>query len=193
MYDTSEGFLAVEGYDIKSYTPEEMREKVGIALQRPAVFEGTIRSNVLLGKQDASDEEILQTVDLAQATDILKAKGGLDAKIEQGGRNLSGGQRQRLALARALVKKPEILVLDDSSSALDYATDLNLRRAIAGLSYRPTVFIVSQRTASVKGADEIIVLDEGKTVGKGTHEYLMKTCETYREIEFSQTDGGLAL
>lgn len=193
LYDTSEGFLAVEGYDIKSYTPEEMREKVGIALQRPAVFEGTIRSNVLLGKQDASDEEILQAVDLAQATDILKAKGGLDAKIEQGGRNLSGGQRQRLALARALVKKPEILVLDDSSSALDYATDLNLRRAIAGLSYRPTVFIVSQRTASVKGADEIIVLDEGKTVGKGTHEYLMKTCETYREIEFSQTDGGLAL
>ncbi len=190
LYDASEGFVSVDGYDVKSYSTEEIREKVGIALQRPAIFEGTIRENILLGKKDATDDEIIKAIEIAQGADILRAKGGFDAPIEQGGRNLSGGQRQRLSLARVLVKKPEILILDDSSSALDYATDLNLRRAIADLDYGPTVFIVSQRTASVKGADEIIVLDEGRIVGKGTHEYLMKTCEAYREIELSQTEGG---
>lgn len=186
FYDASEGTLFIDGKDVRSYDVADVREKVGIVLQRPAVFSGTIRSNVLLGKPDADEEEIWQAIDAAQARDVAEAKGGLDGEIAQRGKNLSGGQKQRLCIARALVKKPEILILDDSSSALDYATDLRLRWAIKALDYSPTVIIVSQRASSVAGADKIIVLDEGRAVGIGTDEQLSSSCEVYAEIKRSQ-------
>ena len=152
--------------------------------QKAKLFKGTIRENLLWGKADATDEELWQAVKLAQAEEVVRGKGGLDAVVEQGGKNFSGGQKQRLTIARALVRHPDILILDDSSSALDYATDAELRKAVRGLD--TTTFIVSQRTSSVRDADKIIVLDDGKAVGIGAHDELMKTCAVYREIYFSQ-------
>lgn len=186
FYDATAGRVLVDGVDVKAQDPEALREKVGMVLQKAVLFKGTIRENLLWGNENATDEELMRAVAIAQATDVVTAKGGLDGMIEQNGRNLSGGQRQRLSIARALVKNPEILVLDDSASALDYATDAALRHAIAALPDRPTTFIVSQRTSSLQHADKIVVLDEGKAVGIGAHEELLEYCEVYREIYESQ-------
>lgn len=189
LYDASEGTVFLDGKDVKSYSLKELRKKIGIALQRSAVFKGTIRSNVSpLG--DLSDENINAGIEKAQAADVVKAKeSGIDSVLEQNGRNLSGGQRQRIAVARALAKRPEVLILDDSSSALDYITDLKLRRAIKNSDYPVTTFIVSQRASSVAGADKIIVMDEGEIVGIGTADELRKTCPVFRETEASQMSG----
>ena len=186
FYDATAGRVLVDGVDVKAQDPEALRERVGMVLQKAVLFKGTIRENLLWGNENATDEELMRAVAIAQAADVVAAKGGLDGMIEQNGRNLSGGQRQRLSIARALVKNPEILVLDDSASALDYATDAALRHAIAALPDRPTTFIVSQRTSSLQHADKIVVLDEGKAVGIGTHEELLEYCEVYREIYESQ-------
>ncbi len=187
FYDAADGEILIEGENVNAVGDEVLRDKCGIVPQRAVLFEGTIRENMQWGKNDATDEEISEAVEAAQAADVIKAKeNGLDEKVEQGGKNFSGGQRQRLTIARALVKKPEILILDDSASALDYATDAALRKSLKNLDYSPTVFIVSQRTSSIKHADKIIVLDGGKMIGVGTHEELLKSCEVYREIHYSQ-------
>jgi ABC-type multidrug transport system fused ATPase/permease subunit len=187
FYDVCEGEVLVDGINVKDYSSEALLEKIGIVPQRAVLFAGSIRDNMKWGNEDATDEEIIEAITLAQAKDVLDGKdGGLDFTIEQGGRNLSGGQRQRFTIARALVKKPEILIFDDSSSALDYATDARLRASLKSLDYNPTVFIVSQRTASIAGADKIIVLDDGKVVGIGTHSELLEDCVVYSEIYSSQ-------
>lgn len=186
FYAATAGEVYVGGVNVRDYAEEDLRAKVGFVLQEAVLFHGTIRDNLKWGKPDATDAELEEAVRLAQAADVVAAKGGLDAMIEQNGRNLSGGQRQRLTIARALVRRPEILVLDDSASALDQATDRSLREAIAGLEYHPTVFIVSQRAASVRHADQILVLDDGRQVGLGAHEQLMESCPVYREIYRSQ-------
>ncbi|MBQ8568128.1 MAG: ABC transporter ATP-binding protein [Oscillospiraceae bacterium] len=187
FYDTESGTVYVNGIDVKKYPAEILRERVGIVLQKAVLFKGSIRENIRWGKPDASDDEIMSASEAAQAKEIIDGKdGGLDHIIEQGGRNLSGGQRQRLTIARALVRRPEILILDDSASALDFATDARLRKAIRELDYDPTVFIVSQRTSSVQYADKIIVLDDGKIVGLGTHDRLLEECAVYKEIYSSQ-------
>lgn len=184
FYETKEGQVLVGGRDVKSVPAEELRERIGVVAQKAVLFQGTIRSNLLWGKGDASEEELLRAVSLAQAEDVVKAKGGLDGEVAQEGKNLSGGQRQRLSIARALVKNPEILILDDSSSALDYATDAALRKAVSSLG--GTVFVVSQRVSSVMHADQIVVLEEGAVAGMGTHEELLASCEVYREIYGTQ-------
>ena len=185
FYDASAGRVLVGGKDVRLQSMQPfLRERIGIAEQKAKLFKGTIRENLLWGRADATDEELMNAARIAQAEDFILQKGGLDAPVEQGGKNFSGGQKQRLTIARALVRKPEILILDDSSSALDYATDAALRKAIRELD--TTVVIVSQRTSSVLNADKIIVLDDGKAVGMGTHEELMRSCEVYREIYFSQ-------
>ncbi len=187
FYDASAGGVYINGKNVNSYGDEQLRDMCGIVPQRAVLFKGTIRDNMKWGKEDATDEEILSAIEIAQASDVVKSKdNGLDEEVEQGGKNFSGGQRQRLTIARALVKKPEILILDDSASALDYATDANLRKSIKNLDYKPTVFIVSQRTSSIRHADKIIVLDAGKMVGAGTHDELLQTCDVYREIHYSQ-------
>ena len=186
FYDATEGKVLVNGVDVKAQNTVLLREKIGTVLQKAVLFKGSIRENLRWGNGSATDEDIMQAVTAAQAADVVAAKGGLDGAIEQKGRNLSGGQRQRLSIARALVKKPEILILDDSASALDYATDAALRRALASLPEKTTTFIVSQRTSSLQHADKIIVLEEGKAVGMGTHESLLASCEVYREIYQSQ-------
>lgn len=187
FYDVREGQVLIDGVNVNGIGDEALRDKCGIVPQRAVLFKGTIRENMQWGKNDASDEEISEAVAAAQASDVIRAKdGGLDEPVEQGGKNFSGGQRQRLTIARALVKKPEILILDDSASALDYATDAALRKSLKNLEYKPTVFIVSQRTSSIRHADKIIVLDGGKMVGLGTHDELLKSCEVYREINNSQ-------
>lgn len=186
FYDVSGGAVLVDGVNVKDYPLEALRRKIGFVMQKAVLFKGTIRDNLRWGKPGATDAEIEEAVRIAQAEDVIQAKGGLDAEIEQEGRNLSGGQRQRLTIARALVRRPEILILDDSASALDLATDARLRRAIAELDYHPTVFIISQRTASIMNADEILVLDDGKVVGQGKHEQLLEHCDVYREIYESQ-------
>ncbi len=188
FYEASAGKITLEGRNVNAIPVEELRGRVGIVPQRAVLFHGTIRSNLLWGKEDATDEELLSAVHTAQADDVLKAKGGLDAEVAQEGKNFSGGQRQRLTIARALVKKPDILILDDSASALDYATDARLRKALKGTG--STLFLVSQRTASVKHADLILVLDDGKVVGTGKHDELLRTCEEYREIYHSQFKEG---
>lgn len=189
FYDCTKGGVYVEGLNVKSYNPEQLRDKIAIVLQKAVLFKGTIRENILWGNGNATDKDIENALNLAQATDVVASKAnGLNEVIEQGGKNLSGGQRQRLTIARALVKKPEILILDDSASALDYATDAKLRQALKTLK-NTTVFIVSQRTSSIMHADKIIVLDDGKIAGIGTHTQLLKTCEEYQEIYNSQTDG----
>ncbi|MDT3843119.1 MAG: ABC transporter ATP-binding protein [Bacillota bacterium] len=187
FYDPDSGEVWIGGKDARDYAEGELIRKIGVIPQKAVLFEGTIRENLRWGNPDASDRELWEAIDLAQAREVVEGKDGmLDAKIEQNGRNLSGGQRQRLTIARALVKKPEILIMDDSASALDYSTDLALRRAIRSLPGNMSVFIVSQRTSSVREADRILVLDDGKLVGNGTHEELMRDCEVYREIYYSQ-------
>ena len=186
FYDATAGEVLVNGINVRDYPASVLRGKIGYVLQKALLFHGTIRENLRWGNPDASDGELLEAAELAQAGDITARK-GLDHQIEQEGRNLSGGQRQRLTIARALVRKPAILILDDSASALDLATDAALRRAIAQIPYHPTVFIVSQRTSSLQHADQILVLDDGMLVGRGTHEELLASCEIYREIHQSQT------
>ena len=188
FYDVTEGQVMVDGMDVREYKITDLRDKIGIVPQKAVLFAGTVRSNLAWGKEDATEEEMQQALSVAQAAEVVDKKDGkLDAEVEQGGKNFSGGQKQRLTIARALVKQPEILIMDDSSSALDYATDAKLRQAI------PTVFIVSQRAASIMYADKIIVLDDGTVAGTGTHEELLKDCSVYQEIYYSQfkrTEGG---
>ena len=190
FYDASEGSVLVDGRDVRSYDPKELRRKIGVVPQKAALFKGTIREHLLWGCETACDEELMRAVRLAQAEDIVEKKGGLDGIIEQGGRNLSGGQKQRLTIARALVGSPEILILDDSSSALDTVTDAALRRALQSLDNAPTVFIVSQRTGSIRRADMIAVLEEGRVAGMGSHDELLENCPVYKEIYDSQYAGG---
>ena len=187
FYDASEGEVRVKGRNVTAYSFKELRNTVAVVLQKASLFKGSIRDNIKWGNENATDEEIMEAVRIACAEDVVNSKEGkLDFVIEQEGRNLSGGQKQRLSIARALVGKPEILILDDSSSALDYATDLALRKGINALEYKPTVFIVSQRTSSIMQADKIVVLDDGVLVGLGKHEELLKSCEVYKEIYNSQ-------
>lgn len=187
FYDVAAGRVLVDGVDVKEYSFAGLRTKIGIVPQNAVLFAGTIRENMKWGKKDATDEEIYRALEIAQAKEFVDAKpDGLDTQILQGGKNFSGGQRQRLTIARALVGEPEILILDDSASALDFATDAKLRRAIAAQTKGTTVFIVSQRAASIKNADQILVLDDGRQAGLGTHRELLETCEVYREICMSQ-------
>lgn len=186
FYDVSEGSLKVNGTDVRNYNVDELRKLIGVVPQKAALVSGTVRDNVKWGKPDATDEEIIEALKTAQALDFVNEKDGLDSKILQGGKNLSGGQIQRLTIARALVRKPEILILDDSSSALDFATDAALRRAIKSDTDNMTVFIVSQRFSTIKNADMIIVLDDGKVCGIGKHDELFENCEEYKEICESQ-------
>ncbi len=191
FYDATAGRVLVDGKDVKTYEPTVLRNKIGIVPQKAVLFRGTVRDNICWGKENASEEEIWKALSAAQATEFVKEKeGGLDFEIAQGGKNLSGGQKQRLTIARALVKQPEILILDDSASALDYATDAALRKAIRELDKDMTVFIVSQRTASVLHADKIIVLEDGEVAGIGTHEELLASCPVYKEIHDSQNSKG---
>lgn len=187
FYDATSGEIRLNGVDIRAYSEEEIRKKVGIVMQKAVLFKGTIRENLRWGKPDATDEEMMRAIDIAQASEIVEGKeGGLDFMIEQGGKNLSGGQRQRLGIARTLVANPEILIFDDSASALDYATDARLRTAVRNMGGEQTVFIISQRTASILHADKILVLDDGKLVGVGKHEDLLASSEVYSEIYYSQ-------
>ena len=193
FYDATKGRVLVDGRDVKEYPLKELRGKIGMVLQKSVLFQGTIRENLLWGKEDASDEELYRALEIAQARDFVEEKdGGLDAGVAQGGKNLSGGQRQRLTIARALVRKPSVLILDDSASALDYATDARLRMAIRDMEGGPTVFIVSQRAASIRHADQIIVLDDGEVAGIGTHEQLLEGCAAYQEIYYSQFEKNAA-
>lgn len=187
FYDACAGSVKVDGRDVRKYGMEELRQKVGIVLQKAVLFQGTIRDNLLWGNKNATEEELWQAVETAQAREFVEQKNGkLDAQIAQAGRNLSGGQKQRLTIARALVGKPEILILDDSASALDFATDAALRKAIRNMDGDMTVFIVSQRASSIQYADQIIVLDDGEMVGIGTHDQLLTDCKVYQEIYYSQ-------
>ncbi len=194
FYDVTRGHVYVDGQDVRTYDTETLRQKIGVVPQKAVLFKGTIRSNLLWGNDKATDEELWAALDTAQAKEFVEAKpGGLDAPVEQNGRNFSGGQRQRLTIARALVRRPEILILDDSASALDFATDAKLRKALRSLDYSPTVFIISQRTSSIRSADHILVLDDGRTVGAGTHDELLRDCPVYEEIHSSQykKEGGM--
>lgn len=187
FYEATGGSVLVDGIDVRDYGLEELRNKIGVVLQKAVLFKGSIRENMKWGNPDAADEDIWDALRISQAKEFVDTKEGkLDFLVEQGGRNLSGGQKQRLTIARALVRKPEILILDDSASALDYATDAALRKAIAEIPWDMTVFIVSQRAASIQHADKIIVLDDGKVVGMGRHEELLKNCSVYQEIYYSQ-------
>ena len=197
FYDVSAGSVRVDGKDVREYDLTELRERVGVVMQKAVLFQGTIADNLRWGKPDATEEELWRAIEVAQATDVVKGKAkdpgdgksdsdGLDYWIEQGGRNLSGGQKQRLTIARAIVKDPDILILDDSASALDFATDARLRAALRTLQKDKTIFIVSQRTSSIQFADKILVMDDGEAVGLGTHEELLESCEVYREIYESQ-------
>lgn len=187
FYDVEKGAVLVNGKDVRDYPVTELRDKIGMVLQKAVLFHGTIRDNLKWGNENATDEELWEALKTAQAREfVLQKEGALDAEIEQEGRNLSGGQKQRLSIARAIVKKPEILILDDSASALDYATDAALRKAMKEMPDRPTVFIVSQRASALLHADKIIVLEDGNPVGTGTHEELVKSCKVYQEIYYSQ-------
>ncbi len=186
FYDATDGQVLIFGKDVKTISPDVLRSHIGTVMQKAVLFEGTIRDNLKWGNSEASDEELIEAADAAVCRQVIEDKGGLDAKVEALGRNFSGGQRQRLSVARVLAKKPDILILDDSASALDYMTDQKLRRNIAALSYDPTVVIIAQRTISVAGCDLILVLDDGEAVGLGTHEELLKNCTVYKEIYSSQ-------
>lgn len=196
LYDAAEGTVLLDGIPAEAYEIGSLRHKIGIVPQKAVLFKGTIRQNLLWGNKDASDKDLWDALETAQAREVVKNKEGeLDASVEQGGANFSGGQRQRLTIARALVRKPKILILDDSASALDYATDANLRMAIRKMSNPPTTFIVSQRAASVRYSDKILVLEDGEMVGCGSHEELLSNCPVYQEIYYSQftrevTDNG---
>jgi len=192
FYDVTEGYVQVDGRDVREYTYEALRGMIGIVPQKSVLFTGSIRKNLQWGCADATDDELWQALKMAQAEEFVRGKeGGLDYEVTQGGTNFSGGQKQRLAIARALVRKPAILILDDSASALDYATDAALRKAIREMNPSPTLFIVSQRTASMMHADQILVLEEGEAVGLGTHEQLLLSCEVYKEIYESQYGGAV--
>ena len=187
FYPVTEGAIRLDGTDLKAMPEDELRNRIGMVPQKAVLFKGTIRSNLQWGKPDATEEEMWQAIDVAQAREVVEGKDGkLDARVAQNGKNLSGGQRQRLTIARALVRKPEILILDDSASALDYATDAKLRAALRELEGNTTTFIVSQRASTIRHADKIIVLDDGEMAGIGTHDELMKDCEVYKEIYYSQ-------
>lgn len=187
FYDATDGTVKINGRDIKEYQTENLREHIGVVLQKAVLFKGSIADNLRWGKEDATEQEMYEALDISQAREFVDTKqGGLEFQIEQGGRNLSGGQKQRMTIARALVRKPEVLILDDSASALDFATDAALRKSIKEMKNQPTVFIVSQRAASIQYADQIIVLDDGAMAGIGTHEELLKDCPVYQEIYYSQ-------
>ena len=187
FYDATDGTVKINGRDIKEYQTENLREHIGVVLQKAVLFKGRIADNLRWGKEDATEQEMYEALDISQAREFVDTKqGGLEFQIEQGGRNLSGGQKQRMTIARALVRKPEILILDDSASALEFATDAALRKSIKEMKNQPTVFIVSQRAASIQYADQIIVLDDGAMAGIGTHEELLKDCPVYQEIYYSQ-------
>ena len=187
FYDVSKGSVSIDGKDVRDYDLTELRDKIGVVMQKAVLFQGTIAENLRWGKPDATDEELWHAIEVAQATDVVEGKEGkLDHMIEQGGRNLSGGQKQRLTIARAVVKDPDILILDDSASALDFATDARLRAALRNLQGNKTIFIVSQRTSSIQFADKILCLDDGQVAGIGTHDELLNNCEVYREIYESQ-------
>lgn len=187
FYDATAGKVLIDGKNVKDYKVSEVRSIVGIVMQKAVLFKGSIRENMKWGNDKATDDEINFALENAQAAEIVSGKeGGLDYMIEQSGRNLSGGQKQRFTIARALVRRPKVLILDDSASALDFATDAKLRKSLKQLGYEPTTFIVSQRTSSIKHADMILVLDDGKVVGKGTHDELLQNCEVYHEIYISQ-------
>lgn len=187
LYDAAQGQVLVDGRDVKEYEMEVLRREIGVVPQKSVLFQGTIRENLLWGNPDATEEDLWQALKVAQAEEVVRGKTlQLEEPVEQGGMNFSGGQRQRLTIARALVRKPKILILDDSASALDYATDAKLRMAIRAMEQPPTTFIVSQRAASVRFADEILVLDDGCMVGRGTHDELLKSCPVYQEIYYSQ-------
>lgn len=187
FYDATDGTVKINGRDIKEYQTENLREHIGVVLQKAVLFKGSIADNLRWGKEDATEQEMYEALDISQAREFVDTKqGGLEFQIEQGGRNLSGGQKQRMTIARALVRKPEILILDDSASALDFATDAALRKSIKEMKNQPTVFIVSQRAASIQYADQIIVLDDGAMAGIGTHEELLEDCPVYQEIYYSQ-------
>lgn len=191
FYDATRGEISIFGMPIEKWGKEELRTRVGVVMQKAQLFQGTIRSNLLWGKQNATQEELWHALEVAQAAEVVRGKEkGLDEPVEQGGRNFSGGQKQRLTIARALVNNPDILILDDSASALDFATDASLRKALKTLPEELTVFIVSQRTSSLKHADQILVLEDGCLVGLGTHEQLLENCEVYREIHESQFKKG---
>ena len=187
FYPVTEGTVFLDGKPVDTYETNTLLDKVGIVMQKPVLFRGTILENLRMGKQDATQEECWKALEIAQAKDFVEEKQfQLMFRVQQGGKNLSGGQRQRLSLARTLIKKPEVLILDDSASALDYLTDVNLRKAIRESAADQTVFIISQRTASIMDADKILVLDDGKLIAQGTHQELLDTCETYQEIYYSQ-------
>ena len=192
FYEASEGGILIDGINIKNYSQRELHSKIGLVPQKAVLFSGTLRENLIFGKEDATDKEILAALEAAQALDFVqKLPKGLDSPVSRGGRNFSGGQRQRLTIARALVAQPEILILDDSSSALDYATESKLRHAIEALPFHPAVILISQRAFSLSHADKILVLEDGAGVGYAPHEELLESCDVYREICNSQTKGAI--